>query len=680
MKITLEWLHDYVSPVAEAQAVADTLMNAGLPVETIEAVAGRNGPTQMLDVEVTSNRTDCLSLVGVAREYAALTGGKFAEPAIQVNESATPVSGVTSVQIGPDARDLCPFYSARIIRNVKVGPSPAWLRTRVESIGLRSINNIVDVTNYVLFELGQPLHAFDFDKLTEKRIVVRRATAGEKIVAIDGRTYELNPSQLVIADAIKPQAIAGVMGGKDTEVIEATTTVLLESARFEQLNVRTTSRALGLKSDSSYRFERGIDPTLADKASRRAAQLILDVAGGELLSGAAVAGAVSARAIAITLRLARIEQILGYTIPPERALAILTALGFSPVRAGEVVNCTVPSHRLDVEREIDLIEEIARVHGYQHLPVHDRVSHTVRPQAIHEKANTIVRDVLVAAGYNEAITVTFQPRAETEAFLPKEMGEAIKPAHGGWAGDVLRASVMPSLLQVRRTNQNAGIADACLFEIAETYWQKGDAKTNPPTQMRVLAIVGNSIHELRGALEAVCERINPRLKLIVEPCKLSWYVPGASASIALELDGKRAFIGCVGQISAALQKHYDLREKVYALEVELPPVLEVFEPVRRASPLPKFPGVTRDLSVVVDESVRWADVQAKLSAAQLAFCEKIDFVTTFRGKGVGDGKKSLTLTLSFRDPARTLKSEEVDTQVKTAVDTLASAFAATLRV
>ena len=304
MKISLEWLEQYLPGAARdvgVERAADALMNGGLPVETVERV----GDDTVIDVEVTSNRADCLSHLGVARELGALLGkpSKIVEPV--VTEVTAPASGATSVEIRD--RDLCPYYSARVIRGVKVGASPAWMVRRLEAIGLRSINNVVDVTNYVLMELGQPLHAFDLARLDGRRIVVRRAAKGERLTSIDGKVRELDGEMLVIADAGRPVALAGVMGGKDSEVGAGTVDVLLESARFDPLTVRKTSRGLNLRSDSSYRFERGIDPTLADLASRRAAQLILETAGGELLAGAATAGDASYRPKQVTLRLSKIR-------------------------------------------------------------------------------------------------------------------------------------------------------------------------------------------------------------------------------------------------------------------------------------------------------------------------------------------------------------------------------------
>src|SRR5688500_12007524 len=309
MKISLEWLSEYLPGPLTADEAAGALTHGGLPVELIE----KHGNDTVIDVEVTSNRGDCLSHVGVARELGALLNRQVTTPQATLKEISAAASSATSVK--NEAPHLCPLYTARVIRSVRIGPSPAWMGRRLEAVGLRSINNIVDVTNYVMFELGQPLHAFDIDRLAERRIVVREARKGEKIVSIDGKERELTPGMLVIADAKKPVAVAGVMGGKDSEVSAATRDVLLESARFDPLSVRKTGRALAMKSDSSYRFERQIDPTLAERASTRAAQLIVETAAGEVLGGVVLEGSAGSQQERVTERLALLTQEQGVADP-----------------------------------------------------------------------------------------------------------------------------------------------------------------------------------------------------------------------------------------------------------------------------------------------------------------------------------------------------------------------------
>jgi phenylalanyl-tRNA synthetase beta chain len=706
MKIALDWIADYLAPVPDPQTAADALMNAGLPVESITDAQGSKGPTKVLDVEVTSNRTDCFSHVGLARELAALTGGgggRFSPPKIQLTESPNAPATNSQIAITVEDPNACPYYSARILRNHKVPPSPDWLVKRLESIGLRPVNNIVDITNYVLMELGQPLHAFDLAKLQangEGQIVVRPARPNEKFHAIDDKTYTLDPSMLVIADANSPVAVAGVMGGKDSEVTEQTTSILLEAARFDPLSVRTTSRALGLKSDSSYRFERGLDPTLADLASKRAAQLILEIAGtdrSELAPQPLAVGSANYKAPTVSMRFTRFEKITGLKLSPDRAMAILAALGFSPWiddNEGETEDrvCTrIPSHRLDVDREIDLIEEVARVMGYHHIPTLDRVTHPVSPEPAAEKAARTVATTLTEAGFSEAVTVTFIPQADAKPFIIDAGGattQLIHPQHAGWKSDVLRPSLLPSLLAVRRTNQYAGIPDARVFEKGETFLQSANPAA-APIRSRNLAAVASDLSALTALLQLLPDRLNgtQAVKLIAVPRNFPFYQKGASAEIHLTTTDTQLpmthdqlpILGHVGLFTPDLQKKYDLKEKVAGLEINYDALLAIFTATRRAIPVPRFPAIQRDLSIVIDEPIRWADIKAALLATNLPNLAAIDFVTTFRSKDIGANKKSLTLTLDFRDPARTLKSEEVDPQVQSALATLTQKFNATLR-
>jgi phenylalanyl-tRNA synthetase beta chain len=680
MKIALDWIADYLSPVPSADVAADALMNAGLPVESITDAQGSKGPTKVLDVEVTSNRTDCFSHVGLARELSALCCATFSPPKITFTESGPPADTALAV----DEAAGCPYYSARIIRNVKVGPSPDWLVHRLESIGLRSINNVVDITNYVLMELGQPLHAFDFDTLAEKRIIVRRAWKQEKLEAIDGKTYTLDPSMLVIADAERAVAIAGIMGGKSTEVTAKTTTILLESARFEPLGIRTTSRTLTLKSDSSYRFERGIDPTMADLASRRAAQLIQQLAGGEIAPGLITAGSCNFKPLTVTMRFKRFQEIVGISLSQDRMQSILNSLGFSPWIEGDALHTRIPAHRLDVDREIDLIEEVARVYGYSHIPTLDRVSHPVRSEPPAEKAARVIANAFVEAGFSEAVTVTFLPEPDAKPFAPALAGKMggggslIRTQHAGWKGDVLRPSILPSLLAARRINQHAGIPDARLFERAETFYQLHDPATTPPTTQRMIAAIAGDLPALTGLLRLLADRLSHGLRLWVEPRDdFPFFTPGTSGEVHMANHGP---IGRVGLFTHDLQRKYDLRHPAAGLELDWTALLHAFTPVRRANPVPRFPGIKRDLSIVIDEAIRWADLQTSIANAKLPALESTDFVTTFRNKSLGENKKSLTLTLDFRDPARTLTNEEVDAQVAKAVETLTTTFGATLRV
>src|SRR5437867_2904242 len=472
MNVSLEWLEEYLPGGLAAERAAEALTHGGLPVENIS----RHGEDTVIDVEVTSNRGDCLSHLGVARELSALLSRELRDiqPRAADQGAGPETASLTSVRI--DAPDLCPHYTARIIRNVRIRPSPPWLARRLEAVGLRPINNVVDVTNYVMFETGQPLHAFDFDKLQGRRIVVRRTGRGEKLVSLDGRERELTTEMLVIADGARPVALAGVMGGRDSEVSDATVNILLESARFDPLSVRKTSRALALKSDSSYRFERGIDPTLPERASLRAAQLILDTAGGELARGLVVAGESGYRPKRLSLRLARLRQVLGVELPVQEVIDAFTRLRLSPVLKGDRIDVTVPSYRLDLNIEVDLVEEAARVIGYDRVPVRDEIAIRLTAPEPKQRAMEMVRSTLVAGGYFEAVTFGFvgdplaadfvPPDADPGAPLPRA-DAAVRKADAS-----LRPSILPGLLEAVRRNETVGASGARLFEIGSTFWNR----------------------------------------------------------------------------------------------------------------------------------------------------------------------------------------------------------------
>jgi phenylalanyl-tRNA synthetase beta chain len=658
MKISLEWLEEYL-PGARGlggERAGEALMGGGLPVETIERVRD----DVVIDVEVTSNRSDCLSHVGVARELGALVNKAARGVSAEVKESGASASGATSVRI--EAPDLCPYYCARVIRNVKVGPSPGWMVRRLEAIGLRAINNVVDVTNYVLFELGQPLHAFDFDRLAERRIVVRRAGAGEKLVSIDGKARELTPEMLVIADARKPVAIAGVMGGKETEVGVGTVNVLLESARFDPLSVRKTSRALALRSDSSYRFERGIDPTLAELASRRAAQLILETAGGELLSGVAAAGEATHRPKALALRLAKLRSVLGVEIPPTEAVDALRRQGFGPVLRSDAILCTVPSWRLDVGIEVDLVEEVARTVGYERIPMRQTIEVTLTPPQEDLRAIEAIRLSLVAGGYFEALTFSWVSDSLRDDFVPAEAKGLLRAdatvrkdnAH-------LRPSMIPGLLEAVRRNESVGNPGAMLFEIGSTFWVGEGGKVDE--RRRVALVGGTEYREVRGAVEAILEGLDAGRRVKVVPDRRAGW--SAAACGRIEWGGEA--VGWIGKIDSGVAEKVGLREVPVAAELELSPLIAGAQWQPQVRELAKFPAVKRDLSLVVAERVRYEEIESALRELKLPNLEGLEYVTTYRGKQVGEGQKSVTVQLVFRSEAGTLTGEEVEGSVQRVV-------------
>jgi phenylalanyl-tRNA synthetase beta chain len=610
MKISLEWLAEYLPGPLDAAAAAEALTNGGLPVEHWE----RFGDDTVLDVEVTSNRGDCLSHVGVARELAALLGREFRDVSMPPAPAGNAVDAIASVRI--DASDLCPHYTARILRGVKVQPSPAWMQRRLEALGLRPINNVVDVTNYVMFELGQPLHAFDFNLLEGRRIIVRRAKAGEKLQSLDGKERTLLPDMLVIADAASAVALAGVMGGKATEITPTTTDVLLESARFDPLSVRRTTRALAMeKTDSSYRFERSIDPAATDRASLRAAQLILQLAGGECVEGCACAGGSNLVPKKLTLRLSRIRQVLGIDVDAQEAVAALARLQFKPQINGQCIDVMVPSWRLDVGIEVDLIEEIARLIGYGRIPTRQEIAIRLSPPGPDLRTRERIRSTLVGAGYCEAITFSFVSDLLAGDFLPRE-AVSLPRAEAAVRKDNahLRPSLLPGLLESVARNENAGNLDARLFETGSIFWADAAGKI---IERPALALVGSSdIHEVRGVVEELLSRLDADKPLAISPEDRSGFAAGACASV--EWGGKK--IGFVGIISRAVAEKSSLRQAPAAAELGLGLLLEGAQPVPQLNALPKYPAIRRDLSLILPEATRYqtlADLVKSLNLPDL---------------------------------------------------------------
>ena len=672
MKIALNWISRYLNSVPSAAAAQEALIHAGLVVENVYHSHG----TDVLDVEVTSNRTDCLSHIGLARELAALFKLTFTAPAIQLVESGEPAANAIAVKIL--VPDICSYYSARLIRNVKVGPSPQWLRDALESIGLRSVNNVVDVTNFVLMETGQPLHAFDATKINDQRIFVDTPADGETITAIDGRTYRLNSSMMVIGDTVGPLAIAGVMGGQSSEVTSATVDIVLESARFNPLSIRTTARSLALSSDSSFRFERGIDPAIADFASRRAAALIMEVGGGELAPGCVSAGNVNTAAIPVTMRHRRIAKILGVQVPLDDVLDILTRLELSPELQEDVIRCLVPSFRSDITREIDLIEEVARLWGYGKVPVQDAISHRVAPTDHRAAAIAAICNTLRACGFSEAITHSFVDQTEARQFLPDnaapvQVSELVRKAE-----NALRPSILPGLLRAKALNQNNGTPNARLFEYCSVF-QPATSEQDAPIEQRHLALIADDLPLVLGTVRELLKAVNPAAQMSVEPENAPGLASGVSGRCVMSLDQTPIAIGSVGMIAPDVVKFHDLRHDVAAAELDLEKLIAAFDPIRRASPLPRFPAMRRDLSIVVANTVRWRDISSAIYAGKVPFLHDIEFVGTFRNAQIGSGKKSVTLALLFRDPASTLRSEQVDQQVAAVLSSLSQRFNAVLR-
>ena len=576
--------------------------------------------------------------------------------------------------------DLCPQYSARVIRGVKVGPSPAWLVRRLQAIGQTSINNVVDATNYVLMECGQPLHAFDLDRLRGRRIVVRRPKPGEKIIAINQKTYDLGPDMCVIADAERPVGIGGVMGGLETEIGPTARNVLIEAANFTPLPLRNTARKLSLFSDASYRFERGIDPLQLDWASRRVCRLILELAGGELLADPVFAGTpLPGKRPTITLRFAQIPRVLGIEIPRTRSVQILSALGNEP--DGPVSDAAArfipPSWRRDLSREIDLIEEVARVHGYDAIPQNVEVPLRPSHRSLRDRVTDQVRFVLTAAGFYEAVTMAFSSDAECDLFQPRGDLPRLRVEHSSRKHEnLLRQSLIPGLLISRQLNERHGTFDANLFEIAKVYLKTDFAEPESRREPPMIGFVtARPFGEAKGIVEALAHRIVPKSSVIVKPSAVRQFAPGRGADVYLN----GTLWGWLGELDRSVTEAIDLKDALTVGELDLTLLETNAELVPQNVPLAQFPAIDRDLNFVVDEAVTWEDLESVVSAAAGPLLERVGFGGQYRGKQIEAEKKSYLVTLSYRAPDRTLTADEIDGWQKKVIDACGSRLGARLR-
>ena len=651
MKISCNWLKDYCKHDLSAEKLAEGLTNAGLVVDTINPVED----DFCLEVEVTSNRPDCLGFVGVAREVATIVRGKLDIPDVDYDTTDENINDITSVTI--EDNELCRRYTARVIKDVKIGPSPEWLQRKISSIGLRPVNNIVDITNYVLMESGQPLHAFDFDKLSENRIVVRRAKKNETMEAIDGSKCVLSDEMLVIADSQKPVAIAGIMGGKETEVSGATTNILLESAFFDPRSVRRASRKLSLMSDSSYRFERRVDPECVDWASRRATKMILEIAGGQAVEGVIDQNHLEDNKVSVSLKMSRLNGLLGLQIEKDTAKDILENLQFkinSETEDGFSVD--VPSFRGDVYREVDLIEEVARIHGYDKIPVKNSIGVKLSQDNRFDKITEKTKNVISGLGFNEVVTDSIVGDSQDiHGTIWSETGslKILNPIRQD--ENLLRKALVHNLLRVKKHNQNYGVEKTDIYELSKVYLPKEDDQL--PEEKECLCILGEEGYlALKGVIETILSHLN-----IADSLECAHFDFGLfSSEKSAELRLGDSVLGFIGELSREVISDYDFRSKPCVAELDYNVLIDKTNLESSYRKIPSFPIVTRDLAVVSDEDVTWADIKKCVESLKMNYVDDIEFLDVYRGKQIEKGRKSIAFRIIFRANDKTLKNEEVD--------------------
>ena len=684
MKIVYNWLKDFVDVSASPEELASRLALSGTNIGGVEK--GAHGA--VIDAEVSSNRPDCLGHYGIAREVAAVYKLPLKMVSPKPAEGSAKASDAARVEI--QAPELCGRYTVRVIRGVKIQPSPAWLRERLEASGVASISNVVDVSNYVMLELGHALHAFDYDKVRDHRIVVRKAKPGEKMHTLDGIERTFDPGICMISDGDGSRAVGagGIMGGAETEISFSTKNVLIECAWFDPIAIRRATRVLKLHTEASTRFGRGADPEMAELASRRCAELILQLAGGELLAGVVDVYPGKRAAKKIVLTRAEILRVMGADVPDKEIEASLGALGFSPVRVDQnrgaegsllaAWECTQPSWRAEVEREIDLIEEVARIYGLDKFPPRFPVSRQGAARLPNYEAETRVRERLIGLGYHEILTIPHVDEERDALFRPAGVQPARMANPLSEDAGVLRSTGLVTMAAALEWNLNHGQRNVRLFEIGSQYTLNGN--TSAETRVLTIGVTGEarekdlydtarpySFADLKGDLDSLGE-LGGGFEWSGRPAAVAshdanhasgdWAHVARSGRVASA--GEQ--LGEAGQLARRVAEGLKLRQDVFLAELRLEPVYAAIRDLkdsRRYEPLPRFPVVERDFSLLVADGTHFSDVKKTIASLKIGEIASIEATDLFRGKNVPTGKYSLLVQVLFQSREATLTDAQV---------------------
>jgi phenylalanyl-tRNA synthetase beta chain len=646
----------------------------------------------IIDISITPNRPDCLCVIGVAREIAALTHQKVRYPFPSLSGKGEEIHQKTSVTILDP--DLCPRYVARMIEGVKIGPSPHWMRNRLEKVGIRSINNVVDMTNFVMMEWGQPLHAFAFELLEEGRIVVRRAQVGEEFVTLDGVKRTLDGEMLMICDGVKPVAIAGVMGGLNSEIKEDTKTVLLESAYFDPMSNRRTSKQVGLETEAAYRFGRGVDYGGCLSVANRAAQLIQELAGGRVVEGAVDAYPKPLKPRPIRLRLQRVHQVLGTEITAKQVKTCLEDLELDVQGGdGDFLVVTPPSFRGDLEREIDLIEEVARLDGYERIPItlpKGPPSPEVKNRELLLEREAI--GILLHHGYHEVITYSFSSPASGDliGLMPDDMRRRYVKILNPLAEDfsVLRTTLISGLMETARYNLSRKNSNLKLFELKKVFIpQEGERLPREIKYLAGLAIGFDQdphwafsprqvdFFDVKGCVEDLLEALQIKGIKFSRAGDIPYLHPGKASKVFL---GEEV-LGALGEVHPQVLSHYEIHGKAYLFEIDFEQVVRWAREERRFQPLAKFPAVYRDLSMVVDDALEAEKLVETIWTFQQPFIDEVNLFDIYRGAPIPEGKKGVSCRIRYQAHDRTLTDEEVNQYHEKVISRLREVFRVELR-
>lgn len=629
------------------------------------------------EIGITPNRADCLSHIGVAREIGVLVNKKIKLPRIVLKESKTPAKNFARIEIRD--KEKCPRYSARVLRNIKIGPSPKWMQDALNAVGVRPINNIVDVTNYVLMETGHPLHAFDYDTLAGHAIIVRTANEGEKFVTLDGKERVLSSDTLMICDAERPIAVAGVMGGANTEISESTTNILIESAYFNPGNVRRTSKYLGLSTEASYRFERGTDINNTVNAANRAAQLIQQIAGGELLKGALDAYPKKQKPVTIKASIARINELIGISLSKAEIISLLKKIDLiAHASSKDVLLVNVPSFRNDIIEEIDIIEEVARVYGYNNIETKTHASIDFSSNVRSDVLQNEIREYLIGSGFHEILTIGLQDE-KTLSLAGKPLIKVLNPVSAEMAA--MRTSLIASALPIVKHNRNYGVKDLRLFELGNIHLfvdgkPKDSLEAYREEERLLLVLSGNrepvgygnisrpvDLLDMKGEVSAILSKFcldNYRFiyydthEVLSEPC------------IGIEING--TYAGFFGIIRKQIAEKLDIDEAVYVCELNIEAIQRGWIKDKKFSALPKFPSVTRDLAFTIDGSLPQNKVENLIREVGKPLCTNVVLFDAYSGQQTGSEKKSVAYALEFQSRDHTLTDEEIEKSLSKIID------------
>lgn len=635
----------------------------------------------VVEFEITSNRPDCFSILGIAREAAATYKIPFQYPTIKVEEKA---GGNASDYISVEIKnpELCPRYAARIVKNVKIEPSPRWMRKRLRAAGVRPINNIVDITNYVMIEMGQPMHAFDIDCIAQRKIIVRNANDGEQITTLDGNVRNLDSSMLVISDPEKAVAIAGVMGGENSKISENAEAILFESATFHGSNIRVTAKKLGLRTDASSKYEKGLDPNTAWDAVNRAAQLVEMLGAGEVVKGVVDCYPNKRESWTLHYSPEKINKLLGTTVSEQQMKEIFEQIELKVDSQNHIV--TIPTFRPDLESQADLAEEVARFYGYDKIePTLAAGTPTVGKKSVSQNITAIVKQNMLASGLCEAMTFSFEsPKVFDKLNIAPDsiLRKTVTIANPlGEDYSIMRTTTLNGMLSSLATNYNRRNDSAGLFEIAKVYLPKAVPVVELPDEITTLTIgmYGKvDFYDIKGIVERLFEVLGLSKKVEYTAQKnITWMHTGRTASISV--DGKQ--FGYVGELHPQVAENYGIGAKVYLAVIDMPALVEYAELVKEYQPLPKFPAVTRDIAMIVKESVTVKEIEKVIQQNAGQYLESVTLFDVYQGKQIGEGLKSVAYSITFRAADKTLVDQDVTEAMKEIVNHLASELEAQLR-